>query len=346
MPKQPGILIIRFSAMGDVAMTAPLLREFTQQYPEMKLTVVSRKLFAPFFNGIPGLRFHTFDPKGNHKGFFGLLKLFLELRKLDINAVADLHNNLRSRILGILFFFCGIKTIRVDKARAEKKRLTRKVDKVLKPLLPITERYAAVFAKLGYPFHLSHHLHHLPADQLSTAIEKLSGLRGNQKWIGISPFAQHLQKVYPLAKMEKVILTLADLGHQLFIFGGGKEEESIASKWATQHDNIKSVIGKVNLQEELALVSNLDLMVSMDSSGMHMASLKGIPVVSIWGATHPYAGFLGYGQSLKDAIQIDLPCRPCSVYGNIPCYRGDFACMNNLSETIVINSIINKLDHG
>ena len=346
MPKQPCILIIRFSAMGDVAMTAPVLKEFSQQHPEVKLTVVSRKLFAPFFNGIPGLQFHPFDPKGNHKGFFGLLKLFMELRKLDITAVADLHNNLRSRILGFLFFFCGIKTVRVDKARAEKKQLTRKADKILKPLLPMTERYAGVFAHLGYPLHLSHHLHQLPADQLSTEIKKLTGPRGSQKWIGISPFAQHLQKVYPLAKMEKVLLTLAGLGYQLLIFGGGKEEESIASKWANQHVNIRSVIGKVNLEQELSLISNLDLMVSMDSSGMHLASLKGIPVVSIWGATHPDAGFLGYGQLLNDVVQTDLYCRPCSVYGNIPCYRGDFACMNNLSETIVINSIINKLDHG
>lgn len=346
MPKQPGILIIRFSAMGDVAMTAPVIKEFAQHYPDIKLTVVSRKLFAPFFNGIPNLQFHPFDPKGTHKGFLGLLKLFLELRKMDITAVADLHNNLRSRIIGILFFILGMRTIKVDKARADKKQLTRKVDKVLKPLLPMTERYAAVFARLGYPFPLSHQLHHLPADQLSGELKTLAGAHGSQKWIGISPFAQHLQKVYPLPKMETVMLTLAGLGHRIFIFGGGKEEEAIAAKWTKLHGNITSVIGKVNLEQELSLISNLDLMLSMDSSGMHLASLKGIPVVSIWGATHPDAGFLGYGQSLNDVVQTDLYCRPCSVYGNIPCYRGDLACMNNLSETIVINSIINKLNHG
>jgi len=346
MPKQPGILVIRFSAMGDVAMTAPVIKEFGQHYPDIKLTVVSRKLFAPFFNGIPNLLFHPFEPKGRHKGFLGLIKLFLELKKMNITAVADLHNNLRSRILGILFFIFGIKTIRVDKARADKKQLTRKVNKVLKPLLPMTERYASVFTKLGYPFKLSHQLHHLPADQLTEELKMLTGAHESQKWIGISPFAQHLQKVYPLQKMEKVLLALAGTGHRLFIFGGGKEEETIAAKWATLHGNITSVIGRVNLEQELTLISNLDLMLSMDSSGMHLASLKGIPVVSIWGATHPYAGFLGYGQDLNDAIQTDLYCRPCSVYGNIPCYRGDFACMNNLSETIVINSIINKLNHG
>ena len=346
MPKQPGILIIRFSAMGDVAMTAPVIKELALHYPGVQLTVVSRQLFAPFFSGIPGLRFHPFQPKDKHKGFFGLLKLFMELRKLDITAVADLHNNLRSRILGLLFFLFGVKTIRVDKARAEKKELTRKVNKVLNALTPITERYALVFAKLGYPFRLSHQLADLQPQQLTAALTELTGNHQNKKWIGVSPFAQHLQKVYPLPKMEKVLLELAALGHRLFVFGGGAQEEQIAATWAGLHSNITSVIGKVNLEEELALISNLDLMLSMDSSGMHLASLKGIPVVSVWGATHPYAGFLGYGQSIGDAVQTDLYCRPCSVYGNIPCYRGDLACMNNLSETIVINTIINKLNHG
>lgn len=346
MPKKPGILIIRFSAMGDVAMTAPVIKEFAQHYPDVQLTVVSRKLFAPFFNGIPNLGFHQFDPKGKHKGLPGLFKLFLELKAMRITAVADLHNNLRSRILALLFFCCGIKTVRVNKVRAEKKALTRKENKKLQPLLPMTERYVAVFAGLGYPFKLKHQLATISRAPLSTELQVITGAHEQEKWIGVSPFAQHLQKVYPLPKMEKVLLELADAGYKLFIFGGGPAEESTAAQWAKQHPLIISVIGKVNLEQELALISNLDLMLSMDSSGMHLASLKGIPVVSIWGATHPYAGFLGYGQSADDVAQIDLYCRPCSVYGNKPCYRGDLACMNNLAETIVINKIINKLSHG
>lgn len=346
MPKNPGLLIIRFSAMGDVAMTAPVLQEFRQHYPGVKLTVVSRKLFAPFYKGIPDLHFHPFEPKGKHQGFFGLIKLFFELKSLQITAVADLHNNLRSRILGLLFFCFGVKTIRVDKARAEKKQLTRRENKVMKPLLRMTDRYAAVFGGLGYPFQLSHQLPPFSPETLSAELIQLTGATKNKKWVGVSPFAQHQQKVYPLSKMEIVLLELAASGYQLFIFGGGKQEADIAAGWAAKHPNITSLIGKVNLEQELQLISNLDLMLSMDSSGMHLASLKGIPVVSVWGATHPYAGFLGYGQSAEDTVQLDLYCRPCSVYGNIPCYRGDFACMNNLSEKIVIHTVTKKLNNG
>jgi ADP-heptose:LPS heptosyltransferase len=339
------ILVIRFSAMGDVAMTAPVLKEFIRDYPDTELLMVSRALFKPFFNEVPNLRFHSFEPKGKHSGFFGLIKLFLELRKEKLTAVADLHNNLRSKIIRCLFFLCGVKTASLDKGRKEKAALTRKVDKVLKPLRLTVDRYADVFKVLGFPFVLKNNLDMPAPDFLDKETFFFAPLPKTNKWIGVSPFAQHLQKVYPLPKMEVVLLALADAGHQLFVFGGSDEEQTVAENWEKKHDNIFSVVKKIKLEDELKLISNLDLMLSMDSSGMHLSSLKNIPVISVWGATHPYAGFVGYGQSAKDAVQTDLYCRPCSVYGNIPCYRGDFACMNTLSESIVINSVLNKLSN-
>ncbi|MCD0488758.1 glycosyltransferase family 9 protein [Pedobacter sp. MC2016-14] len=339
MPQSATILVIRFSAMGDVAMTAPILKELTKNYPEQKLLMVSRKAFRPFFNDIPNLSFFNFDPKNEHKGFFGLIRLFFQLRKMKIIAVADLHNNLRSKIIRLLFLFTGVKTSSVDKGRKEKSALIRKENKVLIPLQLMVSRYATVFEKLGFPFQLSNQLTCPECEKISNPLfpEKTG------KWIGISPFAQHLQKVYPLHKMEAVVLKLAQIGYQIFIFGGTTDEENTADSWAKQHQNIFSVVKKIGMEEELKLISNLDVMLSMDSSGMHLASLKNIPVVSVWGATHPYAGFLGYGQSIDDAVQIALYCRPCSVYGNIPCYRGDFACMNQLNEDNVIEKVINKL---
>ncbi|MBC8987913.1 glycosyltransferase family 9 protein [Pedobacter sp. N36a] len=343
MPKETAkILVIRFSAMGDVAMTAPILKEFSEHYPSHQLLMVSRPFFTPFFNDIAQLSFHPFDPKGTHKGFFGLIKLFRELNRQDITAIADLHSNLRSKILCFLFLLKGIKSVSVDKGRKEKAALTRKADKIFIPLELTVARYAKVFQKLGFPFTLSNTL----KERHPAPLKNLLFPEKTQKWIGVSPFAQHLQKVYPLHKMENVVRELANLGHHLFIFGGSPEEEATANSWAAQHENITSLVRKVKLDEELNLISNLDVMLSMDSSGMHLASLKNIPVVSVWGATHPYAGFLGYGQSINDAVQIDLYCRPCAVYGNIPCYRGDFACMNNLTESTVINSVLNKLIHG
>lgn len=329
--------------MGDVAMTAPVLREFTAAYPEVELLVLSRPAFEPFFQGIPNISFHQFHPKGNHKGFLGLLKLFFELKKHKISAVADLHNNLRSRILSIFFFLLGIKVRRLDKDRKGKAKLTRQIAKQLIPLMHTADRYAVVFNKLGFPFTLSHQLPPgAPAD-INDAIYAFTGTAKKQKWIGVSPFAQHAQKVYPLHKMENVVSNLAKLGYKLFIFGGSAEEAAIAEEWAAKYEGVISVVRKVRLEDEIRLISHLNLMVSMDSAGMHIASLVGIPTVSIWGATHPYAGFMGYGQSDDNAAQIDLECRPCSVYGNKPCFRGDHACMNNLPEILVLNKILEKL---
>jgi len=337
MAEKDKILIIRFSAMGDVAMTAPVIREFRENYPEVELVVVSRAFFAPFFKDIPGLQFCNFNPGDQHKGLSGIFRLYKTLSAMGITSVADLHDNLRSRILCSLFRFSGVSIARLDKGRTQKRRLTRKNNKILVPLKLTVQRYAEVFGKLGYPFALKNRLSKSKKEQEITNVRE-------QKKIGISPFAQHPQKVYPFDKLESVLLELAGKGHQLFIFGGSTEEQQLAEKWETLHPGIKSAVRKMTLEEELKFISDLDLMLSMDSSGMHLASLQGIPVVSVWGATHPYAGFLGYGQSLSNAVQTTLYCRPCSVYGNIPCYRGDFACMNNLAPEIVIDRVIAQLN--
>ena len=338
MPAPRSILVFRFSAMGDVAMTAPVLREFKAEYPDTELIIVSRALFAPFFENIPGIRFHPIEPKGKHRGLAGLYRLFKELKAYQPHAVADLHFNLRSRTLSTFFRLIGITVAHLDKARSEKKTLTRKFNKVFTPLKPMVERYADVFRELGFAFRLKQQLLNTP-EKLDEQILTISGVKQTQKWIGISPFAQHAQKVYPLNQMEKIVHQLAAEDHRLFIFGGGALEQQIAEKWAASSSNIISLIGKLGLKEELQLISNLDLMLSMDSAGMHMASLKGVPVISVWGATHPFAGFLGYGQDPENCVQLELGCRPCSVYGNKTCYRGDFACMIQLSEKKILQKI-------
>jgi ADP-heptose:LPS heptosyltransferase len=342
MPNQK-IIVLRFSAMGDVAMVASVLKELVAQNPSATIIMVSRKLFKPFFDGIPNLVFHAIEPKNQHKGIFGLFQLFKELRKYKANAVADIHDNLRSRVLSSFFRLSGVRIKRIDKGRKEKKELTRATNKILIPLKLTTERYADVFRHLGLNLALSHQL---IADQkpLPTNAKPLFSPTG--KKIGISPFAQHIYKVYPLHKMEMVIETLSRRGYQLFIFGGGASEKKQAELWQSNYKNVSSLIGNFNLTEELAIISNLDLMLSMDSSGMHMASLTGVPVVSVWGPTHPFAGFLGYGQSINDCAQIDHPARPTSIYGNKSCLCGVDACIDLIEPETIIHKMEEKLRNG
>lgn len=339
MENMKRILIIRLSAMGDAAMTAPVIEALHKKYPDVQITILTTPFFRPFFRNIPSAEFVEVDLKGRHKGFGGILRLWKDIRKqYRINEVADLHDVLRSKVLRTLFRLSGKRIAVIDKGRKGKKELTRAENKVFKPQKATIERYADVFRRLGYELTVPdkgvRSAVPVPAEIVALAGEK------NGKWIGISPFAQHEGKRYPEALMEQVVEQLSrDENLTLFVFGGGPAEKAVAEKWAEKYPRTISIIGKIRLNGELDLMANLDTMISMDSSAMHMSSLVGVPVVSVWGATHPYAGFMGWGQSEANAMQMELPCRPCSVYGNKPCVYGDFRCLTQITPEQIVEKV-------
>ncbi|RPD40865.1 glycosyltransferase family 9 protein [Chitinophaga barathri] len=326
-PDNNTILAIRFSAMGDVAMTIPVMKQVLDAHPELVIVFVTNKNWGALCEGIPRLVFFAADLKGEHKGVKGLYKLFRAIRKAHpgIRAVADLHHVLRSRIVRTFYKLSGIRVSVIDKGRAGKKALTRKENKEFLPLKTTIDRYRDVFAGLGY--------HINPSSPGTLPQQPVPG----KMQIGIAPFATYLEKTYPLEKMRQVIeMITRNEAVEILLFGGGKEEVAKLENLAGENPRLKVIAGKYSLNEELRIISGLTLMVSMDSANMHLASLYGVPVVSVWGATHPYAGFMGFGQKEENAAQIELYCRPCSVFGNKPCFRGDHACMQQLApETIV-----------
>jgi len=336
------IAVIRLSAMGDVAMTVPVIRAFVRQNLGVKITVVSRPFFKPFFNGIPNVDFFSVDVKVRHKGFFGLLRLYSDLKKLNIDAVADLHNVLRSQVVRILFAISGKKVAFTDKGRAEKKALTRAKNKIFEPLKSIVERHVDTFSELGFTIDLSNPSFPEKA-VLSKEIIQLSGEKNDDKWIGIAPFAQYESKVYPIDLMQKVIDDLASNNiNKIFLFGGGNKEIEILNSFTKGKTNVINVAGKFSLQQELQLISNLDVMLSMDSGNSHISAMLGVKVVTLWGATHPFAGFAPFNQPLENCITADRekhPLLPTSVYGNkkVEGYE-------DVMRTIKVESILKKLN--
>ena len=333
------IAVIRLSAMGDVAMTVPVIRAFAKQYPDVKITFISRPFFKPFFDGIPNLEFFAFDAKERHKGFLGLIRLFNDLRKLDIDAFADLHNVLRSKVVRTLFALSGKKTASVDKGRAEKKALTRPENKIFKPLTSMFERHVKVFQELGFQVDLSNPV--FPSKQkMEEEIINLTGEK-NQNWIGIAPFAQYESKVYPQDLMQQVIDLLAEnTSNKIFLFGGGNKEIKILKEFAEGKENVIVIAGKITFKQELQLISNLHVMLSMDSGNAHIASMLGLKVITLWGATHPYAGFLPFNQPLESALVSDrnqFPKLPTSVYGNKKVEGYEDAMRSVLPEKIVFS---------
>ncbi|MEO5775958.1 MAG: glycosyltransferase family 9 protein [Flavobacterium sp.] len=329
--------------MGDVAMTVPVISAFVEQNPSAKITIVSRPFFKPFFDGIPNVDFFAVDVKGRHKGFPGLLKLYSDLKQLHIDAVADLHNVLRSQVIRTLFALSGKKVAFTDKGRAEKRALTRAENKIFKPIKSMVERHVDTFKKLGFSIDLSNPKFPEKAI-LSTEIIKITGEKANQNWIGIAPFAQYASKVYPQDLMHQVINELAsDSNSKIFLFGGGNKEIEILNLFANGKENVINVAGKLKLQQELDLISNLNVMLSMDSGNAHMAAMLGIKVITLWGATHPFAGFAPFNQPLENCLVSDrekFPKLPTSVYGN-----KKVAGYQDAMRTISVESVVEKLNH-
>ncbi len=337
MPKPPKhILVIRLSAMGDVAMSVPVLRAFTKQYPDVKLTILTRKFFTPFFRGLPNVSVFSAEVKGKHKGIFGIYKLSKELKKLGIDAVADIHNVLRSNMLK--FFFYGTPFIQIDKGRAEKKALT--LGKEFKQLKTTYQRYIDVFEKLGFPLNLDLKPLFPKPYVMSDKTVVLVG-RDSKRWIGIAPFAAHEGKMYPIDAMKQVIETLSK-DYKIILFGGGDKEIVVLNEFENDFNSIISVAGKLSLKEELDVISNLDVMLSMDSGNAHIAAMLGIKVITIWGVTHPFAGFLPFNQPEDYALLADrnqFPLIPTSVYGNK--YPEGY---KEASRSISPNRIIEKIE--
>jgi ADP-heptose:LPS heptosyltransferase len=328
--------------MGDVAMTVPVLRAFVNQYPKVKITMVSRPFFKPFFEGIPNVSFFAFDEKVRHKGFLGLVQLFKDLQKLKIDAFADLHNVLRSKVVRTLFALSGNKVASVDKGRKGKKALTALESKIFKPLPSMFERHAKVFEELGFQLDLSNPKFPEKA-LLSVDILELVGSNHN-KMLGIAPFAQYESKVYPLDLMKEVIDQLANnSSYTILLFGGGKKEIEILDSLSINKKNVINMAGKIKFQQELELISNLDAMLSMDSGNAHIAAMLGVKVITLWGATHPYAGFMPFNQPIENALVSDrekFPKLPTSVYGNkkVEGYE-------DVMRTITVDSIIKVLNY-
>ena len=346
------MLIIRFSALGDILMSVPVIDALARQYPEINITVVSRPYVGPVMRMLPqNVSFVGVNPR-NYKGLGGLHRLYKELKALHPTVVADFHNVLRTSCLRFFFKLGGIKTAYLNKDRLPRKKFIKSVVKTQQRTA--FERYQQVLAELGFPvridwyqpfslFGCKSQLVMGEQQELDThfSVHSQQGeeLFVKENAIGVAPFAAHKGKIYPLDKMEQVVAELSQQMH-VYLFGAGSEEKSLMEQWEQKYPNVESVVGRLaDMGEELRLMSRLRLMLAMDSGNMHLASLAGVPVVSIWGATHPLGGFLAWGQSMDNVIQQDMPCRPCSVYGSKPCRCGDYRCLTRISPERIVTAI-------
>jgi ADP-heptose:LPS heptosyltransferase len=326
--------------MGDVALTTPVLAGIREQYPDIELVLLTRQLYNPFFSSIEGLELFSPDLKSRHRGLPGLFRLYKDIsRQGKIDYVIDIHDVLRSKIIRLLFRISGISVSVIDKGRGEKRSLTGGKNK--KKLKHSVERYCDTFSRAGYPVSLGEGPWIVPTPEAITKTGAMVDTKGELN-IGVAPYAKHKLKMWPEENMIRLLEIIAESNKVKFwLFGGMEDSEQIAA-FQKKVPESENMVGQLNLDEELALMSQLDMMIAMDSSNMHMAALVGIKVISIWGGTDPLTGFGAWKQPENHAVRIsveELQCRPCTVYGKGECSRGDFACMNWLTPDLVFKSI-------
>jgi ADP-heptose:LPS heptosyltransferase len=336
------LLLIRFSAMGDVCIALPILKQLIDKHPEAEIHFISRKSFEPIFKGQPKLVFHGLDINKDFGGIFGIFRLLKYVWNIRPSIIIDLHDVLRTKCIRTVFQLFGRPVFVINKGRKEKKAL---VKGLIKERVKSTSlRYLEAIQKSGFLAKeklLNDTFNHFSNLTLPQAFE----VNPNYTYIGVAPFAAHETKMWPLDKYETVFAYFQKNNPEIkfLVFGGGNTEKETIDTSFSKFLNVENIIGKYSLAEELAILPNLKTMLAMDSANMHLAYLAGIPVISIWGSTHSFAGFALPDSPMYPRIEISkdiLTCRPCSIYGNIPCRRSDHACMQNIAAEQVVEKIL------
>ncbi len=317
--------------MGDVAMVPHAVRALRAAYPSLRITVATQKMFRPFFAGLD-VDFLDVDVKGAHHSLVSMWRLSREVKALGVDAVADLHDVLRSQAFRLSMLLRGVRVASIRKGRAEKKRFIRCGGKGMNPLRHSVLRYCDVFRALGFRFD--------DPQPVSPRIVRPTEFGEKQgRWVGFAPFSAHRGKTYPSPQREELVALLAERYERVFIHSGGGDEAAFAEEMERRHGNVTALWGKVRFAGEIDLISNLDCVVTMDSLVMHLASLVGTPTVSVWGATHPSLGFLGFGADPRGILQENMECRPCSVFGAKPCRHGDWRCLTAITPAMVAERV-------
>ena len=330
------ILVIRLSVIGDVAMTIPVIYSVAKSNPEDTFTVLTQAFLIPMFINRPAnVKVMGLNTQASEKSFGGLLRFATILGKNKYDKIIDLQNDTRSFTLLFCSLLKATRIYRLDRESRKRKLIKDPNRKSFEPLRPAILRYEDVCRRAGLNYEESFASVYESKQPDLSKIHEIAGTKSG-KWIGIAPFARYTEKVYPTDRMEEIVEQLAEHeDFRIFLFGARGYEGEVLDSWAYQYPRVINIVGKLNLEEELALISQLDVLVCMDSSNVHFASLVGTQVITIWGATHPDAGFTGYRQSPDNNIQLEMACRPCSVVGNKPCWKKERYCLQIPKETIL-----------
>lgn len=326
----PRILLVRFSSLGDVLLTTPLIRALRARHPAATLTALTKQEWAPLLSANPHLDQVITIARGQ-----SLVPLARSIRSADFTHRLDLHGGVRSRMLRLLVpgTWQGF-----DARRRERSALLRQRENRYRDQVPVPERYFEAASALDVrPDGKPAQLFVSPAAE-ARADEWLSRQHLTGELIGCAPGAAHATKRWPPEQWQRLLSALTALGRVPIIIGGAAERELGRQLVQQVEGRAASAAGELDLQATAALLQRTRALVSGDTGAMHMATAVGVPVVALFGPTVEAFGFFPY-RARSVVIQREMPCRPCSSKGSPRCPLGHHRCMTEIQPEQVLEEI-------
>jgi ADP-heptose:LPS heptosyltransferase len=324
------ILIVRFSSIGDVVLTTPIIRAIKEQRPEIDIHFITKMPFKSIVANHPCLdNVHVFKKS--------VKECLPELRAEKFDLIIDLHHNIRSILLSL---YLGVRTYRFQKLNLRKWLLVRFKWRLM-PDIHVVDRYFGTLAQLGIHNKGKRGELFLSPDDYVNTYKTFGHLPGTYLTVAVG--AQYATKRMPV----DVLVRILNQNAHPVVLCGGKEDASFAASVMKSLPDKKlfNACGLFSLMQSASIVKQSAVLITNDTGLMHIASCFGVPIVSVWGNTVPELGMYPYMPSSKDRYSIhqvnDLHCRPCSKIGFQSCPKGHFRCMN-LQQTEDIEAQVKK----
>jgi heptosyltransferase-2 len=328
----PNVLAVRFSSIGDILLTTPLLRAIRHTYPGARVTVLTKREYVPLLSHNPHINLVLgLAPERS------LLRLASELRGDRYTHLLDLHDNLRSRALRLLV---PGRWRTYPKHRLARAWLIRAKRNRYRDRRPVPERYFSAARDLGVKpdgcppeFFLGQEAGEQVVDWLRNV-----GLEGESNVVAVAPGAAHATKRWPLEHWRALVARNLENGAAVVIVGGAGDAELGAALATEGKGRVVNAAGVFGLQGTGALLQHARVLVSGDTGVMHMATAVGTPVVSLFGPTVEAFGFFPYTRQAS-VVELALPCRPCTAQGSSRCPLGHHRCMIDIQPSAVYDSL-------
>lgn len=338
------VLVTHLSTIGDVAMAMPIIYIVCHANPKVNFVMATSKEAKAVFANQPSNLIVLGLENKSYRGIIGSSKLASNLHhRYNFDAMVDLNNTMRTKLMALTLRAKDVAVAAIDNIYKEPRKILGGNIKLT--VTPVHAHYKAAFQKVGLKTEGVFNNIFDNYDNSLSDNEELPRKEDGEKWVAIAPFATHDGKQYPLEQMQLVVSEIARWEkHTIFLMASDKNHDNIQSI-AQRYDNVVATDNsKLSVTNFMILLSNCDVMVTMDTAFMHLASLVSIPAVSVWGATHPASGFLAWHQANKDTIHLDLDCQPCSLNGKKKCRYRDYHCLRDISPELIINKVKKVLE--